>query len=489
MAAPTLLGDVPQTTKPTVEIGALYPYGVHGFGGASLVDMDEYLPDLVWPWSVRVYAEMVNDAQVDSLYTGLCWPIRQFRWSLERGDADAALTQLIADDLGLPVVLDTGADATPPPQRRDRLFDHAQHLTDSLRGLVYGHYYFELVGEIIDGQWRLDRAAARPPKTINQLKVTEHGELLAIVQNLTIHAEPIPASCLAAYVWDREGANWFGRSLMRSLYGPWRLKQRLLNVDRMRHERNSMGVPIVGTKPGATKGEIDQANQLAAAYRAGDAAGGALPDGYSLTLQGVQGSTTNPLESVKYYDELMARRMFQMITMLGSTATGNRALGDAFRDLLDNALRTIADWYVDHTEREIIQRWFEWNAGPGEPTPHLVYDPQPDVSMELLSTMVKDGVVQPDDTLENWVRDMHHIPARTETRAEQLAAEAPTPPTPTIVPPGSASVTPGGIAASEPARLGQPLLDRDGRAVLTATGEPVLIGVDGRAFSASERHG
>lgn len=482
MPTSDLLGDPPQIIKPTVERGAIYPYGVSGFGGAMLVDLDEYLPDLTWPFSVRIFSEMLNDAQVDSLYTGLMWPIRQFRWSLKQGDADPVATQQIADDLGLPVYLGTGRDATPPP-RRQRTFNHAQHLTDALRGPVYGHYYFELVGEIRDGRWRLVHVAPRPPKTINMIKVTEHGDMTSIQQNLSIMDQAIPASSLALYVWDREGANWFGRSLLRSLYGPWRLKQRLLNVDRMKHERNSMGVPIVTTQVGATKGDMAKANELAAAYRAGDAAGGAMPAGTSLALQGVQGSTSTPLDSVKYYDEAMARRMFQMISMLGSTATGNRALGDAFRDLLDNALRTIADWYVTTTQTEIIEKWVDWNLGDGQPAPHLVYDMQPDLSMELLSTMVKDGVIQPDDTLENYVRDTHHLPPRTQTRAAQKAAEAPTP-APIIAPTGPPTAVPA-IAASS----GTALIGRDGRPVLTATGEPVLIGVDGRAFSRAEQHG
>lgn len=481
-----LLGDPPQITRPTIERGAIYPYGVSGFGGAALVDLDEYLPDLTWPFSVRVFGEMINDAQVDSLYTGLMWPIRQFRWSLKQGDADPTVTQQIADDLGLPTFLGDGKDSVPPP-RRPRTFSHAHHLTDSLRAPLYGHYYFELVGSIRDGLWRLDRVAPRPPRTINMIKVTEHGDMTSIQQNLSIMDQPIPASSLALYVWDREGANWFGRSLMRSLYGPWRLKQRLLNVDRMKHERNSMGVPIVTAQKGATKGDLAKAEELASAYRAGDAAGGALPDGVSLALQGVQGATSSPLESVKYYDEVMARRMFQMISMLGSTATGNRALGDAFRDLLDNALRTIADWYVDTTQTEIIEKWVDWNVGPGAPAPHLIYDAQPEMSMETLSTVVKDGVIQPDDALEAWVRDTHHLPPRTQSRAAQKQAEAPAPP-PIVAPPAGPTGPPA-IAPAIAASAGQPLIGRDGKPVLTATGEPVLIGVDGRAFSRAEQHG
>lgn len=488
-----VLGVPQQIEKPTKEIGALYPYGVSGFGGAALVDMDEYLPELVWPQRNYIFAEMLNDAQVDSLVNGWFYPVRQYRWSLKAGKADPARTQLLADDFGLPVLLEDGKDAVPPV-RRTRTFTHAQHLIDALRAMVYGHYYFELVGEIQNDIWRITKIAARPPRTINQIKVDEHGDLTAIQQNLSLMDEPIPRSALAAYVWEREGADWFGRSVLRSLYGPWRLKQRLLNIDRIKHERNALGVPILTAKPGATPGDLSVASEMASQIRAGDSSGGALPQGYELELQGVKGTTSNPLDSVKYYDEVMARKMAQMVMMLGATASGNRALGETLEDLLDAALRTVADWYVEQTQTEIIEKYWTWNYGESDPAPTLIYDTDPELDMTTLAALATAGVIQVDDPLEDYIRDTHHLPLRAQPRGAQKTAETPPPAPVHVIAPAPSTGEPP--AKPEPtkapaiaAAAGTPLLDREGRPVLTATGHPVMIGVDGRAFSAAEPNG
>lgn len=479
--------DATPIEKPVKEIGSLYAYGVPGFGGASLIDFDEYNTDLVWPNSVFIYPEMLNDTQVDSLWTGLSYPIRQWKWFLRQCDADPAMTQKLADDLGLAVQVEEGDDTTPPRQRR-RGFSHKAHLADALRSLYYGHYFFEQWGEIVDGVWRLTNVAPRPPKTINQIKVDRAGELISIQQNLSMFEPPLPASVLASYVWDREGANWFGHSILRSIYAPWRLKQRLLNVDRIKHERNALGVAVAKAMQGASSGDLEKAQQMASAVRAGDEGGVALPYGYDLSLEGVRGSTSTPLDSVKYYDEVMARRLFQMLSMLGTTATGNRAIGAEFRDLLDLGLSMIGGWYAETFTQEVIEKWWTWNVGEDAPAPELAFDSSSVLTMDVLATLVQAGALKVDDGLEEYIRTSHNLPPRQVTRAQQTIDETPPPPPPTVqnvLPPGPAgSDRMVGQDAVVKASAGVQLLDANGAPVTSVDGSRVMIGSDGRAFLA-----
>ena len=59
------------------------------------------------------------------------------------------------------------------------------HLNTLRTGLVFGHAYYEKVGEYdAEGYWRLRKLGARMPKTITDIKVESDGGLKWIKQNL-----------------------------------------------------------------------------------------------------------------------------------------------------------------------------------------------------------------------------------------------------------------------------------------------------------------
>jgi hypothetical protein len=67
--------------------------------------------------------------------------------------------------------------------------------------------------------------------------------------------------------------------------------------------------------------------KLAQSYRAGEAAGGALPNGADLRFRGMEGALPDVLASLRYDDKQMAARFLAMFTKLCTTETGSRALG------------------------------------------------------------------------------------------------------------------------------------------------------------------
>jgi hypothetical protein len=59
----------------------------------------------------------------------------------------------------------------------------------------------------------------------------------------------------------------------------WVRKDRLLRVDAINAERNGAGVPLAYAPPNAKNDQIAALSNLARSYRAGESAGGALPNG------------------------------------------------------------------------------------------------------------------------------------------------------------------------------------------------------------------
>lgn len=306
---------------PTNEMGRpgggsqITPFGAIG-SWTQWADEAEKAPEMRWPRSVQTHETMLfTDSQVQGLYLGLTLPILNYTWWIEAGD-DEEMSQQLADDLGLPLgEPEDGNDepATPGLYR----FDFGQHLNEALLALGYGHYYFEQVGEIgDDGLWHLRKLGPRAPQTIGEFLVAEDGGLHGIRQNIVTlgtHgiaglsmglAPVIPVDRLVAYVWRSDArTRWTGRSMLRALYRHWVLKDRLMRIDVVNHDKAG-GVPIVETDETFTGTSLTDLAEFASAFSVGEDSGGALPPGAKLHLAKVGG--TDVVGSMRYHDEQMA---------------------------------------------------------------------------------------------------------------------------------------------------------------------------------------
>lgn len=407
-----------------------------GHGGVSIVpwsglmDVVEQTPELAWPMNVQVYELMRRtEAQIAGILRAITMPIRAYRWYIDPNDCDPARVSVIAQDMGLPI-----KGSEPGPRRRSKgRFSWDRHLRHALLSGIFGHMFFEQYGEIVDGLWRLRKLAPRMPATIQEIEVERDGGLKGIKQFGTgkpgaPFTDDIPVTQLIAYVNDQEGGNWIGTSWLRPIYKHWLIKDRLLRVDAMKHERNGLGVPMVEAMQGATKAQMLELDQLAQRYKAGEHAGGALPHGARLRLVGTEGSLPDTIGSVRYHDEQMSKLMLVQFLDLGTTGAGNRALGEAFIDFFDLSLHTTAKWIADTTNEHQIEDQWDWNWGTDdEAVPFIDFekDDDPTASIEELTTLVEKGVIAADEEVQDWVRERKRLPAR---RIEPDEATQPTTP-------------------------------------------------------------
>lgn len=402
---------------PTNELGGLAPASAVASWG-SFVDTVEHNPELVYPRSLKVFDLMRNDSQIDGLLTGIIWPVMGFGWHIDPNGAPDDMVEMLAEDLLLPIA---GSEADGEPRRKNR-FDFAEHMEHALDALIFGHYYFEQVGEIVGDRWRLRKLAPRPPDTIAEIKVAPDGGLVYVRQNFGSSSgfgegPEIPVSRLVAYVWGKRGAQWTGRSILRSLYANWLIKDRLIRVDAIKHERNGMGIPVVEAPPGARPSDYKILQDIADQLKVGESGGATVPPGSKLRLVGTEGSVPNTIESVVYHDQQMARRLVQMVAQLGQQgSTGNRALGDTLGGMFDRGLQAIAKWYAGVFNAHVIEDWVDWNWPNADRVPRLSFSAYSDdeMSTEALAQLVSDGIVTMDSQLEDWVRARHGLPPKPE---------------------------------------------------------------------------
>lgn len=397
---------------PVSEIG--YAQNVALKGWWTQLD-DEPTPELQWPRSVETYDAMrTQDGQVVSVLRAVCLPVRRTPWRVDPAGARDEVVRLVAEDLGLPIVGQPEPE-NPLPRTRDR-FSWPEHLRLALLMLPFGHAFFEQVYRIDqEGLARLRKLGPRMPRTIQEIDVAPDGGLISITQYAAktgAPQRPIPVNRLVAYVHEREGGNWLGRSLLRPAYKNWLIKDRLLRVDAQTIERNGMGIPLYKGAP--TEPDLSSGLAMAKAWRSGDTSGAAVPDGADLLLRGVEGDLPLALPSIRYHDEQIGRAVLAHFLNLG-TQTGSWALGTTFADFFTLSLQTLAQQIADVATQHIVEDLVDVNFGETEPAPRIVFDEigsRQAATAQAIKMLADAGILLPDRSLEEAARQQFGLPPK-----------------------------------------------------------------------------
>lgn len=428
--------DVPSSL--TRELGT--PAGiVQAYGGTAglatgyLVESTETTPELTFPASVGVFDRMRRtDGQLGGILRALTLPIRSTGRRLSTDGIRPEVLTFLEAELGLGPYADKGR-----ARRRRYGVSFADHLRDALLMLPLGFLPCEqvyAVGPPNPGApgpngpnaevAHLRKLAPRMPRTLLEVRVGADGGLAGIVQAKP--GEPankaagtaagtvlIPVESLVFYVNEREGAEWTGNSVLRQAYKHWLIKDALLRLGPMVAERNGMGVPVVNYP---SDGDRATALAVAKAFRAGAEAGAALPEGYTLNLVGVTGTTKDELPLVKYHDEAASKSLLAMFLDLGHD-NGARSLGDTFVDYLLLSNKAVADNVAETFTEHVIRDLVELNYGPDEPYPSLIFDELGTLAtptVEALKGLVHAKLLTPGREVEVDVRRRYALPAMPE---------------------------------------------------------------------------
>lgn len=392
--------------------------------GAQLNPAD--IPELMWPQSNAVYDKMRRtDDQVLSVLKAVTYPIMSTPWRIDGTGCRDEVTQLIASDLGLPV-LGAKSDA---PARTGTKFNFIEHLRLALLKLPFGHSYFEQVYAYDDVEklYHLKKLAWRPHRTITAIEVAADGGLIAITQyGVPGQVETtIPVANLVAYVNDREGGNWLGQSLLRPAYKFWLLKEMTLRVQAQTNERNGLGINIYTAAPPPDDTEDDEELKreqeereeglaMARALRAGTTTGASLRNGATMTTQGVKGTLPDPEKALNRYDDGIARSVLaHFLTLGGNDATGSYALGDTFAEFFTGSLQAVAKEIQATLQQHVIEDLVDANWGPDEPAPQLVFDQigsKANIDAPGIMSLAQSGMLTLDAPLEEWIRNRFGMP-------------------------------------------------------------------------------
>jgi uncharacterized protein DUF935 len=379
----------------------------HGF----LQDFGEYNPEMEGISGVRVYEKMRrSDAQVAATLLVCELPIRAADWDVlpaSGAPLDREIADFVRDNLfgGLEYVSPSGV-------KTSQSWDDV--LRNALLMLAFGASAHEEIYAVDGERVRLARLAARLPITFYRWITDVDGEtLLALNQygyrNANFESVEIPVDRLTVFTFNQEGANFFGRSMLRPAYMHWYIKQQLYRIDAIAGERNGLGIPVIEQGPNASQEDRQAAASWVTQLAAHEKTGLALPSGWKFSLQGVSGTVRDLYNSIQHHNIEISRTAlaFFMNSGMGARSSGNRALAESQTDFFFLALQATADQIARTLTLSAIKRLVDYNWEGVERYPVLTVSNLQardfNQTFQTLGQLAQAGVVAPYPELAQYV--------------------------------------------------------------------------------------
>ncbi len=389
---------------------------------------EEYNKDLVWLQGVQKYEEMrSSDATINATLLALELPLRATKWYFEAWKTNGETTE---QDIEIKEFVEKA------------LFEKLENwsfddfLRQALTMFPFGFSVFEKVYKIEDGQIYLKKLAQRLQKSIYNWETQDKQE--GITQQLfwtdaKTTMVSIPREKLVIFSFRKEGDNYEGRSVLRSAYKSWYLKDQLYKFEAVKFEKLSNWIPIITLPKGAGQKDKDEAEDILQNLAATEQTYIVLPNpDWKFEFADLKAWTTSdPKEAINHHNREITKNILAQFLELGATWGGSYALSEDQSSLFLLGLAAAANQFCEVVYQDILKELVDLNFSliPGQSYPYLKYSKLGDVKYAELattiSTLVWVWVVNPDENLEKHMREVLDLPEKeeVETPEEQLTPD------------------------------------------------------------------
>lgn len=408
------------------EIGRI---GQNRYGG---VVFEEFLHELRGRKGIAVYSEMEsNDDVVGSILFAMEMLVRQVDWSVDpSGDSikDKEAAEFVQSCMG------------------DMSVTWIDTISEIMSFLTYGWSYHEIVykrrmgntkdprtkSKYSDGLIGWAKLPIRAQDTLYQWEYDDNDNLLGMTQmpppKFALYTIPI-GKALHFRTKSRKD-NPEGRSILRNAYRSWFFKRRIQEIEGIGIERDLAGLPVIhvpenldiwnDSNPDTVNIRVGLENMVKN-IRRDSMEGVVLPFGYELELLSSGGQRqfdTNAI--INRYDTRIAMTVLADFIFLGHEQSGSWSLSSSKTDMFALACGAFLDIICETFNSQGIPALIDMNGQHFEGItdyPKLNHGDIEDVDVKEFAAFIKDmtgiGVLVPDDSLEDYVRQVGHLPERT----------------------------------------------------------------------------
>lgn len=408
------------------EIGRI---GQRRYGGTLY---EEFLHELRGKKGIEVFREMSeNDDVVGAILFAIEMLVRQCNWNIEPGGDTAK---------------DKEAAEFVESCMNDMQETWIDTISEILSFLTYGWSFHEIVykrrmGNTKDARtkskyndgligWR--KLPIRAQETLYQWEFDDEDNLLGMTQQPPPYfgTYTIPMEKALLFRTKSRKNNPEGRSILRNAYRSWYFKRRIQEIEGIGIERDLAGFPVLYGPDGLDlwddrmediKNTRETLETMVQNIRRDEMEGAVLPAGYKLELLSTGGTRqfdTNA--TINRYDTRIAMTVLADFIFLGHDHTGSWALSSDKTELFAVAtgafLDIICETFNSHGIPSLIDINGEHFAGITE-YPKMTHGDIEDMDITKVAAFIKDmtgiGVLIPDEGLEDYVRQVGHLPERT----------------------------------------------------------------------------
>lgn len=288
---------------------------------------------------------------------------------------------------------------------------------DCLRSFDYGFFTFEKVYEwdytVTPARIKLKRLAPIHPLDVQGWNYAPNGELIGLTlepiygTDLTEKIE-IPIGKLLHIVFEMEGGDLRGSSILRTAFKHWYYKETLYKIDAIQKERHGIGVPIIILPLGFTPEDRLLANELGRNLRTNERAYITIPSTWEVSFAKLEGQPVDPLPSIEHHD----KKIYEAIL---ASFMGSRDLSQESLDTFYKSTRYVARCIASTINREVIKDLVDKNflrkngypklcvrrMGEWEETRTMTF---------ALRNLVGAKILTPDEPMEDLIRKQMSLP-------------------------------------------------------------------------------
>ena len=419
------------------EIGRV---GQRRYGG---IFYEEFLSELRGRKGAEVFTEMSNnDETIGAILFAIEMLVRQASWNVEPGGSTAK---------------DREAAEFVKSCMDDMQQTWIDTISEILSFLTYGWSFHEIVYKRRMGRTKDNRTSSkyddgligwmklpiRSQETLYQWEYDDQDNLIGMTQMPPpdFGLITIPMNKAMLFRTRSRKDNPEGRSILRTAYRSWYFKRRIQEIEGIGIERDLAGLPVITTPEGMDIWDKDDEDMNA--IRAGLEAmvknirrdsteGLVLPFGYSYELTSTGGSRQFDTNSIiARYDTKISQTVLADFIQLGHESVGSFALSSDKTNLFSMAICAFLDIICQTFNSQGIPALIDINgdhfAGVTD-YPRLTHGDIEDVDLATMATFIKDmtsiGVIIPDESLEDYVRQLGKLPKRTTDTVPMEARRA-----------------------------------------------------------------
>lgn len=419
------------------EIGRV---GQRRYGG---IFYEEFLSELRGRKGAEVFTEMSNnDETIGAILFAIEMLVRQASWNVEPGGSTAK---------------DREAAEFVKSCMDDMQQTWIDTISEILSFLTYGWSFHEIVYKRRMGRTKDNRTSSkyddgligwmklpiRSQETLYQWEYDDQDNLIGMTQMPPpdFGLITIPMNKAMLFRTRSRKDNPEGRSILRTAYRSWYFKRRIQEIEGIGIERDLAGLPVITTPEDMDIWDKDDEDMNA--IRAGLEAmvknirrdsteGLVLPFGYTFELTSTGGSRQFDTNSIiARYDTKISQTVLADFIQLGHESVGSFALSSDKTNLFSMAICAFLDIICQTFNSQGIPALIDINgdhfAGVTD-YPRLTHGDIEDVDLATMATFIKDmtsiGVIIPDESLEDYVRQLGKLPKRTTDTVPMEARRA-----------------------------------------------------------------